>query len=130
MAEINRLDSFLKNKYGAGFLISPASIVRELNSSIYESNPTSSFFPEPEDYPEIKKYLVGNKNSKAIKRLMTIDGNYARITGKIQDLGSQIIHEKNEKLKHFISENINSEILSVRLTGTGTLLDKIGRAHV
>ena len=124
MAEINRLDSFLKNKYGAGFLISPASIVRELNSSIYESNPTSSFFPEPEDYPEIKKYLVGNKNSKAIKRLMTIDGNYARITGKIQDLGSQIIHEKNEKLKHFISENINSEILSVRLTGTGTLLDK------
>jgi uncharacterized protein len=124
MREIDELHNYLKTEYGAGFLVSPALITRELNQSLFEQSIQSPSFPDESDYSDIKKYITSNKNNKELKRLMTSDGKFARITGKMPDVGSLVMKEKNEKLTGFIEKNIDKNLVDIKVTGTGTLLDK------
>ena len=46
-----------------------------------------------------------------------------RLTGKIRDVGGLKIKEENYELDQFLKDNINPDILKIRLTGTAVLID-------
>ncbi|HRD39953.1 MAG TPA: MMPL family transporter, partial [Bacteroidia bacterium] len=93
--QLNGLDEFIKKEYGAGFLYSPASLVKSLNKALNDN--AGLTLPNQEDFETITKELKNNKKNKDIKRLVSADFKTARISAKIQDVGSSIVKEHNQK---------------------------------
>lgn len=120
--EINKVDEFIKKEYEAGFLVSPASIVKSIYSnSTYDNNLE---FPGKEDYLSISSYLISNKKNKEVKKLVSLDGMQSRISAKIIDMGSLIAAKHDKNLTEFINQNINTNLLQFQITGAAHLIDR------
>ena len=124
ITELNKLDTYLKNEYKVGFLLSPVQLFKSMNKSLYDGNIKQYRLPEKEDFETIQKYLRDNRNNKDIKRIISPDGKSCRITGKLPDIGSHAVEKKNEKFLEFIRTELNNKLLGIQLTGTAQLLDK------
>ncbi len=124
MKQLNSIDEYLKKEYQAGFMYSPAMLVKTINKALNDETSGPDIFPNKEDYVLIKKQLISNKRNKDIKRIITIDGHYARINGKIADIGSIVINERNKKFQEFLKQNINQQDIEIKITGAAHLIDR------
>ncbi len=102
MTELYKLDAFIKNEYNAGFILSPASLVKTIYAS--SVNMPGKGFPTKDDYEPIADYLKKNRKNKEIKRLVSPDGLHTRISAKISDQGSLKINEHDKRLLAFIEK--------------------------
>ena len=121
MQQLNSIDEFLKKEYHAGFMYSPAMLCKSINKAMNEN---TSGFPTKEDYDEIKNQLIENKKNKDIKKVISVDGKHARISAKINDIGSIVVNEHNKKLLEFIKTNINANDITIKITGAAHLVDR------
>lgn len=124
MKQLNSLDAFLKKEFKVGFMYSPASLSRTVYKALNNDTYSNENFPAAEDYIPIKKQLIDNKKNKDIKRIITPDGRYARVSGKICNIGSFEIAQHNHSLQKFIDQNINSNDISIQITGAAHLVDR------
>lgn len=134
LTELNKLETYLKESYtkeGVGFLITPLTLIKEANFVKRGSKPEHRILPKTERRLKSLKRQVGKGISKFgdLKvnkqfNLVSKDSLSCRLTGKIRDVGGLKIKEANNKLELFLKENINPDILSIRLTGTAVLIDK------
>lgn len=124
MKQLNSVDEFLKKEYQAGFMYSPAMLTKTINKALNDESAGEGIFPNREEYEPIKKQLLSNKKNKDIKRIITIDGHYARINGKIADAGSIVINERNKKFQEFLKQNINQQDIEIKITGAAHLIDR------
>lgn len=122
ITELNKVDEFIKKEYDAGFLLSPASLVK----SIYQNSndDRSGNFPLKEDYEPISKQLKSNKKNKEVKRLITTDGLQTRVSAKIRDMGSLKATQHNLNLIAFIDKNVDQNLLQFEITGAAHLIDR------
>jgi predicted RND superfamily exporter protein len=118
--QLNAIDSFIKKEYKAGFLYSPAALVKSVNKALNDD----ANLPGEEDFNAIAKELKANKKNKDIKRIVSPDLKQARITAKIQDVGSLVINEHNQNFRKFLKENINQNEIEVVITGAAHLVDR------
>lgn len=123
MQQLNEVDIYLKKEYHAGFMYSPAMLARNINKALNETSGEGKF-PTAEEYEEVKKQLISNKKNKDLKRIITIDGKYARVSGKISDIGSYIVNEQNIHFNEFLKTHINSNDIDIKITGAGHLMDR------
>ncbi len=124
MQQLNAVDEFIKKEYKAGFVYSPAMICNGINKSLNDEGSGALSFPNKEDYADIKKQIVENKKNKDIKRVISIDGKHARISAKINDIGSIVVNEHNKKFQEFIKSNINTNDVEIKITGAAHLVDR------
>ncbi|MBC7696352.1 MAG: MMPL family transporter [Burkholderiales bacterium] len=124
MRQLNEVDEFLTKEYKAGFMYSPAMVTKNIFKALNDETSGNGKFPAKEDYEDVRKQLVSNKNNKDIKRIITVDGKFARINGKISDIGSLRVNELNKRLQEFISKNINSKDIEIKITGAAHLIDR------
>lgn len=124
MNQLNNLDEFIKKEYNAGFMYSPAMLIKNINKSLNDETVGEGKFPNKEDYDLVKEQLVENKKNKDIKKIISIDGKYARISGKINDMGSIAVNLHNEQLLEYISKNINQNEIEIKITGAAHLVDR------
>jgi len=122
MQKINELDEFIKKEYKAGFILSPASMVKGIYASSVEG--ATRGFPDKEDYEPIASYFKKNKKNKDIKRIVNPDGLHTRISAKISDLGSLKIGEHDKNLLAYIQKNMNMDVLKFEITGAAHLIDR------
>lgn len=121
MLAVHRIDSFVQKEYKAGFLLSPAVIVKQVYSGLNEVSAGS--FPTVESYDDIYPYLQQNKNNKELKRFISKDGKTIRISAKIRDIGSMAVREHNQKLLSYCETNL-PENIKIQITGAAHLLDR------
>ena len=122
---IDKLEQYLKQNYHAGFLLSPASLVKEANKAQHGGNP--EFYSVPADTAEVNDLIAFTepvRKRKEAKMLVTTNGKQGRITGKMHDIGSKAIAEQNEKLYAFIQGDPAMKNINVHLTGAAVMLDK------
>ena len=124
MQQLNSVDEFIKKEYKAGFIYSPAMICNGINKSLNDEGDGKILFPKKEDYAEVKKQILDNKKNKDIKRVISVDGKHARISAKINDIGSIVVNEHNKKFQEFIKSNINANDLEIKITGAAHLVDR------
>lgn len=124
MQQLNTVDEFLKKEYHAGFMYSPAMLTKNINKALNDETSGEGKFPNEEDYEAVKKQLIGNKKNKDIKRIITPDGKFARINGKISDIGSLKVNELNTHLQAFIDSNVNAKDIEIKITGAAHLIDR------
>ena len=124
MQQLNSVDDYLKKEYHAGFMYSPAMLAKNINKALNDQTSGEGKFPSAEEYEDVKKQLKDNKKNKDLKRIITIDGKYARISGKMCDVGSYIVKEQNIHFEEFIKSHINSNDIEIKLTGAAHLMDR------
>ena len=141
--EINKLEDYLKHQYGAGNLVSLNTIIKSMHQTNWMGDPEKYVFPDERRYKPIKRAL--RINFKKWKRALTdsskmkpeysefstyVDTSLrvTRITGRVGDWGSMQMRFLNHALYAYAKDNIDSELISFKLTGTAHLLDRNNRA--
>jgi len=124
MQTLNKVDSYLQQHYQAGFLYSPAMLSKSVNKALNGENSGEGTFPAREDYDEVQKQLTGNKKNKDIRRIISADGRYARISGKIKDEGSMLINARNAAFRDFLATQTDSNLVRIKITGAAHLVDR------
>lgn len=122
---IDTLEHFLKTRYGVGFLLSPATVVKAINKARHNGNP--DFFKLPASDSAIANAVeLANplRKRKEYKILLTTDGRTGRITGKMNDIGSREVFKLNDSLQHFLHTTPVMKSVNVVITGGATMLDK------
>lgn len=125
MRAMDKLESYLRNDFGVGFIISPASLVKGMNKASNNGNPESYVLPSnDEDLTNVVDQLEQFRKRKEMKNLITKDGKQARVTGKMADIGSKVFLERAAKLDKFLQANPDMKCINVHLTGAALMLDK------
>jgi uncharacterized protein len=124
MKQLNDVDEYLKKEYHAGFMYSPAMLTKNINKAFNDQQYGDAKFPTKEEYENVEKQLRSNKKNKDLKRIITTDGKFARISGKINDVGSIIVNEQNKHFQEFINTKINSNDIEITITGAAHLVDR------
>jgi predicted RND superfamily exporter protein len=132
--EIEKVQTYLKAKYtpnGVGFLMSPLTVIKEVNFVKHRSKSKYRRFPKSERrfnaiVKQLKEWGAKEFGSLAPLAMKFIheNGNSGRIAGKINDIGGLAIKAENRKLDDFILKNINPDLLEIELTGTALLIDE------
>jgi predicted RND superfamily exporter protein len=125
LVDIDSLDQYLINEYGVGTLISPAVIVKNANRALRGGS--ERYYRIPETQEQVDRLI---RNIEKFDRQGMLDlyvdadeKGWARVNGKVGDLGSIIFFEKNDSLRQFFNEKIDSPYFDIRITGTATLID-------
>ncbi|MHA7101838.1 efflux RND transporter permease subunit [Roseivirga pacifica] len=127
LQQLERLESYLEENYGVKHIQSPLNIIKGLNSGIYGASTSKYAIPETKDLRKIKRYFFSPSLNEERSYLFTEDQLQFRILGRTEDLGSHHFNTLNKDLNAFIQKEINSEKLSVSLTGSSFLIDKTDR---
>jgi uncharacterized protein len=122
--EIYKLEQYLTREYGAGYLISPLTLIKSMNKAFNGGHEQYFTLPSSADYDILKPKINSLKKRKEYKAFISEDGKVARISGKMPDYGSYIVNQKNEQLEKFIKKNINGKLVDFKLTGGAHLIDK------
>jgi predicted RND superfamily exporter protein len=125
MQQMDKVEKYLYKNYEAGFILSPVSIIKSLNKATHGGS--SSFFKIPSNKKKhqkllnkLKRFNVENK----ISNLVNKDKSIARFTGKMDDVGSKSVKEKNIQFEQFFQSEIDTNLIEYKLTGTALLVDK------
>ena len=134
LTELEKLENYLKLNYtdsGVGFIISPLAVVKEANFVKKGSKPRYRRLPRTDRrLNTLKKQMTRGLGAFDLLtapgtfNLISEDSMSCRLAGKMADVGKLNIDKANSDLRLFMKENINPEILSLRLTGTAALIDK------
>lgn len=122
---MDTIEHYLRTQYGVGFIYSPVSAVKAVNKARNSGSP--GYYSLPRDSSEINE-ITGQLNrfrkTSEMRSLMSEDQRTARITGKMEDIGSENVRELDRKLDEFIASAVRPGLISYRLTGAATILDK------
>jgi predicted RND superfamily exporter protein len=128
---LDKIHHFLEANYGVGAVMSPLSVLKELNRSSHGGR--NEFYRLPEKEGELKRLLKDYKkilSTGKISNLTTEDGGYIRVLGRVGDLGAQHFASKNEELHYFLEREGIAKKATVTITGTGTLIDRTNQTLV
>ncbi|MGB6036838.1 MAG: MMPL family transporter, partial [Cryomorphaceae bacterium] len=128
---LDKLHAYLEESYGVGAVISPLSVLKELNRSNHGGR--NEFYRLPEKESELKRLVKDYKKiltTGKISNLTTEDGGYVRVLGRVGDLGAKHFASKNDELNAFLEREGITDKASVSITGTGTLIDRTNQTLV
>lgn len=124
LQEMEVIQNYFDKEYGVNNIMSPVSIVKTLNRSMNGGIPEYYQLPETKKkYKKISRLLRKFSKSEEFSKIVTADLKEARLSGKMQDVGSRRIGQLNEKWVNYQLKN-PSKYVNVRLTGSATLIDK------
>lgn len=118
-----KLESYLKEEHDMHNLLSPVSPYRLVHQAYTKEKADYSI---PDNAKTLRRYraIIASDTSSAIKSLMNDDKTMGRISARLNDLGSDIHAQRNTEIRQWISENIDTDKVSYRVTGTTLMYDK------
>ncbi|MBL4755726.1 MAG: MMPL family transporter [Flavobacteriales bacterium] len=120
LIEMEIVERYLQDEYGVGALVSPLTIVKSANRAIHGGRNRFYTLPDSEKgLAEVMKLLKKNKKLREYK--MLVNENRARISGKMKDLGSLEVAERNLSLATYLAEN--TALATFHITGAAQLMD-------
>lgn len=128
LLEIEKMEVFLKNDYGLGYIFSPVSLVKAANRSYAGGDPDAYIIPESEKkLRKIVKELKAFQSNDMIKSIISDDFRTARIRSIFQDVGSYKANKLNQAFYEYMNANLTKDLFDYKLTGTAELIDKNNR---
>lgn len=131
LEQIDKMETYLKNEYGLGFVLSPVGLVKASNRSLAGGDPDAYIIPESnERLNRITRELKAIRTNPLVKSVITEDLHNARIRSIIPDIGSRQANIQNKKFAQFVKENPGMDKIEYKLTGTAELIDKNNRSLI
>ena len=128
MKELEKVTSYLDSTYGVNQLVSPALPYKYLNKIL--RNGKSDYYKIPKSekrYTFLKEKIEPFKEKMVDHQLFSETEKIGRINGRMVDPGSRTMLERNELLRNFIAEQVDTSIVQFKLTGTPAIIDESGR---
>jgi len=125
MLELEKIENYLYSNYEAGFILSPVAIVKSLNKATHSGN--SSYYKIPENkskYNALRNKMKRLNLKDKLKTIVTADNLTCRFTGKMDDVGSMKVKQINTEFEQFFQNEINTQLINYKMTGTALLIDK------
>lgn len=122
---IDRLESYLREDFGVGFIVSPATLVKGMSKAT--NNGSNAYFRLPEsdeDIIALTDQLEQFRKRKEMKTIITKDAKQARLTGKMPDIGSKAFRERSAALYDFAEKDPVMRPVKVQVTGAALMFDK------
>ncbi|WP_375582940.1 RND family transporter [Cyclobacterium xiamenense] len=123
LLEIQKLEDFLRENYKTGNLLSPLTLVKGIHKAQNGGNPKAFSLPTEARYermtPMLDRWIRENEWG-----LWTDSLEAGRISARSPDNGSFLGHRQHQRLAQFVAEELDKDLLQVRLTGTSYLIDK------
>lgn len=122
LQEMDAVEQYLRERYDAGFLLSPLALIKSIHKSTHAGSPDAYRLPDTEQ--ELAKILALAEKQKLWKKTLPVmngDFSIGRITGRTQDEGSRQFKQKNQALDDFL--RTHTHLLTFRVTGAAQLMD-------
>lgn len=124
MQQIAAVEDYIKAKPFVQAVASITAVYRGLNQMESGNRSEAYVLPDSErDYERYRK-LAQRAPQNAINVLVSKDGEKARITSRLRDIGADSIKTFGNNLDRWIDQNIDTSLVTVRQTGTGLIVDK------
>ena len=124
--EISKLEDHLQSTGVINAIMSQATMYKSLNKMSNSNRAEAYVFPESrKDFATYKRMI---QKSKMLDQAVLInkDKTKSRVSSRIADIGADSIRVLNQKIDVWINENLNKDVVRVRSTGTGLIIDKNG----
>lgn len=122
---IDTIQDYLRKQYGVGSQVSPASVFAQINMARNGGSPEAYRVPEDSStYKSIRNEVEELGKAEKLEQIITRDREWGRISGKMADIGSKRVREKNDSLHRFIATHTDSSLFEYRLTGSAHLIDR------
>jgi predicted RND superfamily exporter protein len=122
--EINKIEEYLKATGNIEGITSITAIYKTLNRALKADRAEGYLFPETKQaFDNMSKY-VEKLPKNELNVLLNKDQTKARITSKVKDVGSERINAMIEDIELFTKNEIDTNIVTSRITGTGVIVDK------
>jgi len=125
LKEIDNVESYLRNDFEAGNVVSPVTMIKGLNQAINGGVTSKYKLPETaKDWNKVNRYLKRADSRELSFKLITSDKQTGRISMRVGDIGSNLSLQRTEDLKEFIRTETDTSLVSFVVTGTSNLIDK------
>jgi len=125
MHKVEDIQNYLRDSLRVGALISPNSLFKGANKAFHGGS--SNYFRIPDSAHHIQRFaeaIMQTEYADELQRYMVADGSSIRISGRLEDVGTEQFHILSEKLQKFYARNY-SQHFSYQITGTAVIYDKI-----
>jgi uncharacterized protein len=122
LEEMDKLETFIGDNYETAALLSPLTIVKKLNQAQNSGNPKAFILPSRGQLLRMKEYIPGAIEILPSK-VLSADFTQGRISTRTEDFGSRKSKILNGRLNDFLENEIDQNLLQVKLTGTSHLID-------
>jgi len=122
--EISKLEDHLKSTGKINAILSQATLYKSINKMNNSNRADAYKFPEKKkDFNSYKKMI---KRSKMLDEAVLInkDKTKTRLSSRVADIGADSIRYLNEDIDQWIQDNLDQDIVNIRSTGTGLIIDK------
>ncbi len=124
LVELEKIENYLTANFGNNFWFSPVSLIKSSNRIDHGGNDKYYTLPNSQQkINKLKKEIEKNSKKISFPKVYTQDGAHARFSGKIPDIGSYVARQKNAELEAFVAQNVSTELLDIKVTGTIHLSD-------
>jgi len=123
MEAVHKTESYIKSLEEIQLAFSPATMVRSMNQALNGNDYNAYKMPNKEIYDK-SKGLMQIIFGMTADMLISKDGEKLRISSKIKDIGADNIKLLSKKIDLWLADNIDSNVIQFRQTGTGLILDK------
>lgn len=124
MKSIKKIEDYISQFEPVNNVISYTSVYKTIQRMVNGNRIDMYTFPENEqDFNQLNQYVNSiPKSTSAI--LVNKDKTKSRITSRLDDVGAETIQDIVEEIDAWVEQNIDPEVISVKITGTAMLLDK------
>lgn len=124
LLEMNKVEQKLAEFSDIQAVNSITAVYKSINR-MYHGNQVD-YYRFPNDASEFSKYqkVVDQFPYQETKVLVSQDGNKARISARIKDIGADHIKSISDSIQSWINTHTNPNIATFRQTGTGLIIDK------
>lgn len=124
LREMAEVQSYLETDYGIGSFFTPITALSGANRTI--NGGSDAYFRLPDTQEKLDQLFA--KAAKARGRnpmdlIYSPENQWARMSGKMPDLGKQVYDEKDKVFQAYMAEHHGDAPFTITLTGTGHLID-------
>lgn len=118
------IEAFIYDTYGIQYIFSPVAVMKTLNRSINEGSVKAYEIPLDErKFKRLRKSMKMIRKAELVRMAATDDQIIQRLSGKVGDIGSYEMRQKDAVLDSFMAANNYSDVFDYQLTGTARLID-------
>ena len=124
LVKINKIDQFLLQQYGVEYLISPSMLIKKVNLDIHNGDVNFFNLPDAEELSTLTKSFDSKRFIREMKPFIDRDAGIVRLSGRVEDYGSEYFKEKDALLYQFFIDEGLDETFNFKLTGSAYLIDR------
>lgn len=122
--QVAKLEDYLQTTGHINAIMSQATLYKSINKMNNAQRADAYTMPSsPKKYKEYQRMLT---RAKILDQqvLVSKDKKKTRLSSRIADIGADSIRILNENIDTWVKQNLDDNIVSVRSTGTGLIIDK------